>query len=88
MDAATCVDQYKTLSKDIFGTMTRIPGKKFCDALVGNPWFSGDTLKSSIQDVIVSKIDQDELDVLEARGVDIKDAPLISPNRAAVKTCV
>lgn len=85
MDVDSCILQYEKLSQDIFKTGFQLPGKQIWDAWRGNPWFSGDALAKSIQNVVRDNLDPVEKTDLKSRDKRVEDAGLFDPGEISCK---
>lgn len=85
MDIPSCLKAYRVLSGKIFATGTGLSGLiesgiMFAGLLTtGQPFYSGESLKSAICETVRDQLDQQEKDKLEAAGLSYDDVRMVPP---------
>ncbi|KAH8656651.1 acyl transferase/acyl hydrolase/lysophospholipase, partial [Tricladium varicosporioides] len=89
MDLVSCRIAYKALSTSIFKqSWARLPGQNYYDNWRGNPMYSGEALKSSIQEVVFNRLTLKEKATLQQNNIKPAEAPLASRDDPGCKTFV
>ncbi|KAH6665502.1 acyl transferase/acyl hydrolase/lysophospholipase [Halenospora varia] len=89
MDLVSCRVAYKALATRIFQqSWVRLPGQNYYDNWRGNPMYSGEALKSSIQEIVSERLTMKEKATLQEMNIKPAEAPLASRDDPGCKTFV
>lgn len=87
MDLVSCRVAYKALATRIFQqSWVRLPGQNYYDNWRGNPMYSGEALKSSIQEIVSERLTMKEKATLQEMNIKPAEAPLASRDDPGCKT--